>query len=45
MHGEDKSEVLWLPAPEEQDYPNAASYPPVTAARTHTAFAGHQTER
>jgi hypothetical protein len=26
MHGEDKSEVLWLPAPEDQDYPNASSY-------------------
>jgi hypothetical protein len=26
MHGEDKSDVLWLPAPEDQDYPNAASY-------------------
>jgi hypothetical protein len=26
MHGEDKNEVLWLPAPEDQDYPNASSY-------------------
>jgi hypothetical protein len=26
MHGEDKGEVLWLPVPEDQDYPNASSY-------------------
>ncbi|WP_255771506.1 hypothetical protein [Pseudarthrobacter sulfonivorans] len=26
MHGEDKSEVLWLPTPEDQDYPNASGY-------------------
>jgi hypothetical protein len=26
MHDEDKGEVLWLPAPEEQDYPNASAY-------------------
>ncbi|MCU1530681.1 MAG: hypothetical protein JWO49_252 [Arthrobacter sp.] len=68
MHGEVKSEVLWLPAPEDQDYPNASSYlsllgaddvvgsehghpaqtgvsSPVTASRSHTALAGHQTER